>query len=62
VKTATLSLKVVELFYKKWQFWGAREPGRPKGTEDRFWGGDRPGSKSDYLDDNSTIEDTRDRH
>lgn len=62
VRTATLSLKFVELFYKKWQFWGAKEPGRPKGKEKRFWGGDRPGTKSDYLDDSSTIEDTRDRH
>lgn len=62
VRTATLSLKFVELFYKKWQFWGAKEPGRPKGTEKKFWGGDRPGTKNDYLDDSSTIEDTRDRH
>jgi len=62
VRTATLSLKLVELFYKKWQFWGAKQPGRPKGTEKKFWGGDRPGTRSDYLDDSSTIEDTRDRH
>ncbi len=58
----TVPLKVMEFFYKKWQYWGARKPGRPAGEEDRFWGGDRPGVKGDYLDKSSTIEDTRDRH
>jgi hydrogenase small subunit len=51
----TLGLKVMELFYQKWQHWGARRPGRKPGEEERLWGGTRPGKKSDY-DDDSTAE------
>lgn len=56
----TIPLKAVEFFYKKWQHWGAKAPGRPKGTEDRFWGVDRPGTSSDYHDHSSAREDVRD--
>lgn len=62
VSGATPSLKMMEYFYKKWQHWGAKAPGRPRGAEARFWGGDRPGNRADYLDDSSAMEDTRDRH
>ena len=62
VPASSPSLKMMEYFYKKWQFWGAKPPGRPRGTEDRFWGGDRPGMRSDYLDDSSAREDTDGRH
>ncbi|MEP6509492.1 MAG: hypothetical protein ABJC63_14805, partial [Gemmatimonadales bacterium] len=62
VDNPTPALKVVEIFYKKWQFWGAKAPGRPRGTEERFWGGDRPGTRSDYLDDSSAKEDTDVKH
>jgi len=61
VKGATPSLKLMEYFYKKWQHWGAKAPGRPRGQEDRYWGGDRPGSRSDYIDESSAMEDTHDR-
>jgi hydrogenase small subunit len=54
-------LKAVEFFYKKWQLFGAKKPGRPPGTQDRFWGVDRPGRKGDYIDTSATREDTDDR-
>ena len=47
-------IKFMEFFYKKWQHWGAKAPGRPKGEEDRFWGVDRPGLPGDYIDDSTT--------
>ncbi len=34
------------LFYKLWQFWGAKRPGRKEKGVD--WGGTRPGSDEDY--------------
>ena len=61
LEAQTVPLKVVEFFYKKWQFWGAKKPGRPPGTEDRFWGVARPGRKGDYIDRSGTAEDTHDR-
>ncbi len=57
----TVSLKVVELFYQKWQHFRAKKPGRPPGKEARFWGGDRPGTRDDYLDHSATREDTDDQ-
>jgi hydrogenase small subunit len=53
------AMKVVEYFYKKWQFWGAKRPGRPPGTEDRHWGVERPGKKGEYIDRSATIEDLK---
>ena len=46
----TIGLSVMELFYQKWQHWGARKPGRRAGEEKWLWGGVRPGSPSDYTD------------
>ncbi len=51
VKSQTPQLRIIEFFYKTWQFWGAKKPGRPPGSADRFWGVDRPGRADDYLDD-----------
>ncbi|MBA2626583.1 MAG: hypothetical protein H0U85_01070, partial [Gemmatimonadales bacterium] len=62
LKAQTPSLKVMELFYQKWQHFRAKKPGRPPGSEDRFWGGDRPGLRSDYHDHSATLEDTDERH
>ena len=56
----SVGLKAMEFFYKKWQFWGAKRPGRPRGQEDRYWGADRPGTSADYIDDSSAREDVRD--
>ena len=50
VPGATPGLKVMELFYQKWQHWGARKPGRRAGEEAWLWGGTRPGRPSDYTD------------
>ncbi len=55
VPTATPGLKFIELFYQKWQHWGARKPGRRPGEEQWLWGGTRPGKPSDYHD-NSVSE------
>lgn len=57
----TPTLKAMEFFYKKWQFWGAKAPGRPRSETDRFWGVDRPGLESEYIDDSASAEVTRDR-
>ena len=46
-----VGLTAMELFYQKWQHWGARKPGRNPGEEARLWGGTRPGKPSDYIDD-----------
>ncbi len=59
VSGSGVGLKTMEYFYKKWQFWNAKKPGRPPGSEDRFWGVERPGSKGDYIDKSSTSEDIR---
>jgi hypothetical protein len=45
--------KTIKFFYQKWQHLSSKAPGRPPGEEDRFWGGDRPGTRKDYLDDSS---------
>ena len=58
VRSQSPSLKLMELFYKKWQFWGAKRPGRPAGEEERFWGVDRPGTADDYRDRSSTRRET----
>jgi len=54
VPSQTPALKVMEFFYKQWQFWRAKRPGRPPGQEERFWGVDRPGTAEDYHDHSST--------
>jgi hydrogenase small subunit len=54
VPAQTPGLKAMEFFYKKWQFWNAKRPGRPPGQQDRFWGVERPGIPGDYIDDSVT--------
>lgn len=46
--------KAIKFFYHQWQHFGAKAPGRPPGQEQRYWGGDRPGTPDDYLDDSGT--------
>ncbi len=60
VDSSTVPLKMMEFFYKKWQFWRAKKPGRPKGSEEQFWGVDRPGLRSDYIDNSTTRKDAHD--
>jgi hydrogenase small subunit len=53
VHAQTVTDRTIKFFYAKWQQFGSKKPGRPPGEEARFWGGDRPGRPSDYLDDSS---------
>jgi hydrogenase small subunit len=62
VEAQTPGLKMMEFFYKKWQNWGARKPGRRPGEEDRFWGVQRPGIPSDYIDSSVTEGPGHERH
>ncbi|MFN2398208.1 MAG: hydrogenase expression protein HypE [Gemmatimonadaceae bacterium] len=59
VRAQTLMDRTIHYFYNVWQSWGAKAPGRPKGSEDRFWGVDRPGLRSDYLDRSATLQDRK---
>jgi hypothetical protein len=45
--------KTIKFFYRQWQHFRSKGPGRPPGEEARFWGADRPGTRSDYLDKSS---------
>jgi hydrogenase small subunit len=58
VRTPNIAERAESYFYKKLQFMGVRRPSRPKGQSDRFWGGDRPGTKDDYRDRSSAIDDS----
>ncbi len=58
VQSRTAFDRINHFFYEKWQHMGSRKPGRKPGEEERFWGGDRPGLKGDYVDDSATFEDT----
>jgi hydrogenase small subunit len=49
--------KVVHFFYDVWRLAGAKKPGRPAGHEERYWGVDRPGVRSDHHDESATRED-----
>jgi hydrogenase small subunit len=60
VQPQTLTDKTIKFFYKQWQHFGAKAPGRPPGSEDRFWGADRPGRRGDYLDESATRKDADD--
>jgi hydrogenase small subunit len=62
VKAQTVMDRTIKYFYKVWQHLGTKEPGRPQGQEDRFWGGDRPGRRSDYLDSSSVTGGANERH
>jgi len=61
VQAQTLTDKAIKFFYAKWQHMGSKKPGRPPGERDRFWGGDRPGYRSDYLDESTGREDRNDQ-
>ena len=59
VQAQTLTDKAIKFFYAKWQHMSAKKPGRPPGEQDRFWGGDRPGYRRDYLDESAGREDSK---
>jgi hydrogenase small subunit len=61
VQAQTWMDRTIHFFYDKWQTWGKKRAGRPPGTEDRYWGVDRPGTRSDYDDRSATAEDFRKR-
>jgi hydrogenase small subunit len=61
VQPQTLTDKTIKFFYAKWQHMGAKRPGRPPGERDRFWGGDRPGYRRDYLDESAGREESNDQ-
>ena len=62
VQSQTMMDKTIKFFYQAWQHWQSKKPGRPPGEEQRFWGGDRPGVRSDYLDESSVKDASDDRH
>src|SRR5262245_25844676 len=61
VQAQTLTDRAVKFFYAKWQHFAAKKPGRPPAERDRFWGGDRPGSRRDYLDGSAARENPDER-
>jgi len=61
VQPQTVTDRAIKFFYGVWQHLGSKKPGRPPGQEERFWGVDRPGYRSDYLDDSVARDDTDDR-
>jgi hydrogenase small subunit len=61
VQAQTATDRAIKFFYSMWQHMGAKKPGRPASEKDRFWGGDRPGYRSDYIDDSAAREDSDDR-
>ena len=58
VQAQTATDRAMKFFYNVWQHLGAKKPGRPPSERERFWGGDRPGHRSDYHDDSAAREDT----
>jgi hydrogenase small subunit len=62
VQSQTTMDKTIKFFYQAWQHWRSKKPGRPPGEEGRFWGVDRPGTRTDYLDDSSVERSGHDRH
>ena len=61
VQAQTVTDRTIKFFYSVWQHLGAKKPGRPASEKDRFWGGDRPGYRSDYIDGSAAREDSDDR-
>lgn len=59
VKPQTVMDKTIKFFYQIWQHMDSRKPGRHPAEQARFWGVDRPGVRSDYLDESATREDRR---
>ncbi len=60
VHPQTMMDRTIKFFYLQWQYFGAKPPGRPPGSEDQLWGADRPGTRSDYLDKSATRENDHD--
>src|SRR5215813_3496347 len=58
VQAQTATDRTMKFFYNMWQHLGAKRPGRLPGEKERFWGGDRPGYRSDYHDGSAAREDT----
>jgi len=58
VQAQTVTDRAMKFFYNMWQHLGAKKPGRPPSEKERFWGGDRPGYRSDYHDGSAAREDT----
>ena len=58
VQAQTATDRAMKFFYNAWQHLGAKKPGRPPSEKERFWGGDRPGYRSDYHDGSAAWEDT----
>jgi len=61
VQAQTATDRAIKFFYSVWQHLGAKKPGRPASEKDRFWGADRPGYRSDYIDGSAAREDSDDR-
>jgi len=61
VQSQTATDRAMKFFYNMWQHLGAKKPGRPSSERERFWGGDRPGFRSDYIDDSDAREDRDER-
>jgi len=61
VQAQTVTDRTIKFFYSVWQHLGAKKPGRPASEKDRFWGADRPGYRSDYIDGSAAREDSDDR-
>lgn len=59
VSKRTAMDRTIHFFYERWQQMGSRRPGRRPGEEERFWGVDRPGFRSDYLDDSVARKEGR---
>jgi hydrogenase small subunit len=49
--------RVLHFFYEQWFRMRSRHPGRRAGEEQWLWGVDRPGRRSDYLDDSVVRKD-----
>jgi len=61
VQPQTATDRAMKFFYNMWQHLGAKKPGRPSSERERFWGGDRPGFRSDYIDDSDAREGRNER-
>ena len=59
VEAPTFMDKVENFFYQIWQHFGSKRPGRPPGSEEQLWGGDRPGNRSDYNDRSAVRRDDK---
>lgn len=57
VTPTSLPDKVLHFFYEQWFRMRSRHPGRRAGEEAWLWGVDRPGTRSDYLDDSVVRKD-----